>query len=85
MQAPRLLSIPTSSTYQAGELLLSWLLEARRVPAEEILEPLGLQAWLGNSVDVLHSSRYLCAPVLGQGPTLPGEGASPPQHAAEGS
>lgn len=53
-----MLSVPMSTTYEAAELLLSWLLDMRRLQPLEVLEPLCVQAWLGNNVDVIHSQRF---------------------------
>lgn len=53
-----MLSVPTSTTYEAAELLLSWLLDMKQVAPAAVLEPLCVQAWLGNNVDVIHSSRF---------------------------
>lgn len=53
-----MLSVPNSTTYEAAELLLSWLLDMQQVPPADVLEPLCLQAWLGNNVDVIHTSRF---------------------------
>lgn len=51
-----LMTVPGASTYDAAELLLSYMHDAGVLPRAAVLEPLVAQAWLGNNVDLLHAS-----------------------------
>eukprot|EP00892_Ulva_mutabilis_P008166 jgi/Ulvmu1/5721/UM024_0074.1 len=56
-----LLTVPGASTYDVAELLLSFIHDAGALPRSAVLEPLVTQAWLGNNVDLLHTSSPPCA------------------------
>lgn len=49
-------TVPGASTYDAAELLLSFIHDAGALPRSAVLEPLVAQAWLGNNVDLLHTA-----------------------------
>lgn len=57
-----LLTVPGASTYDAAELLLSFIHDAGALPRSAVLEPLVEQAWLGNNVDLLHAGPAPGAP-----------------------
>jgi hypothetical protein len=51
------MTMPATSTYEAAELLLSWLLDSASTCAADVEKSLVLQLWLGNNVDLVHSRR----------------------------
>lgn len=57
-----LMTVPGASTYDAAELLLSYMHDAGVLPRSAVLEPLVAQAWLGNNVDLLHTSGHSLSP-----------------------
>lgn len=74
-----LMTVPGATTYDAAELLLSFMHDAGSLPRSAVLEPLVTQAWLGNNVDLLHTvPRARGAPAdIPDAPQVPDGDSSP--------